>query len=306
MVLSKMSVLPVRRAATKHHRRSCTPDASPYGFPSVPDEPEQLCVQASEILGAEPEEPVARASRVLCVSQGKSLVGKAYAGTVFSTDNSEAHASKGDKNESSGSANQAECQSLGLTGRLAVVTGGASGIGRSVCMVLAREGATVIVADRNRTGSDETIQMLQGSYPSDHRVIYVDVSNSTAVDVLFEEIATYFPSRKMSVVVNSAGIVEAAAPIQDMNDTQFDDTLATNLRAVALEVASSGIRVNAMLPGPVDTPCLQGYTGSELRLHSSNCLQAQGASRRNIRDDRVHVQSEEQLHDSAAVDVMEE
>ncbi|EEC06877.1 hypothetical protein IscW_ISCW004910 [Ixodes scapularis] len=34
-----------------------------------------LCVQASEILGAEPEEPVARSSRVLCVSQGKSLVG---------------------------------------------------------------------------------------------------------------------------------------------------------------------------------------------------------------------------------------
>ncbi|CAN8023191.1 unnamed protein product [Ixodes persulcatus] len=257
-------------------------------------------------------------------------------GTVFSTDNSEAHDSKGDKNESSGSANQAECQSLGLSGRLAVVTGGASGIGRSVCMVLAREGATVIVADRNRTGSDETIQKLQGrSYPGDHRVIYVDVSNSTAVDVLFEEIATYFPSRKISVVVSSAGIVEAAAPIQDMNDTQFDDTLATNLRgtflidrasvrhmltnnvtdgaivniasiiaktafpryspysaskggvvpltkAVALEVASSGIRVNAMLPGPVDTPLL-----ARLPPEVSSAFIAATAFKRKARPDEI-------------------
>ncbi|XP_002412923.3 (3R)-3-hydroxyacyl-CoA dehydrogenase [Ixodes scapularis] len=255
--------------------------------------------------------------------------------TVFSMDNSEAHANKGDKNEPDGSPSQAECQSLGLSGRLGVVTGGASGIGRSVCMVLAREGATVIVADRNRTGSDETLQMLQGSYPGDHRVIYVDVSNSTAVDVLFEEIATYFPGRKISVVVNSAGIVEAAAPIQDMNDTQFDDTLATNLRgtflidrasvkhmlannvtdgaivniasiiaktafprytpysaskggvvsltkAVALEVASSGIRVNAMLPGPVDTPLL-----ARLPPEVSSAFIAATAFKRKARPDEI-------------------
>ncbi|CAN7995384.1 unnamed protein product, partial [Ixodes hexagonus] len=209
-----------------------------------------------------------------------------------------------------GSANgQTECCPFGLDGRLAIVTGGASGIGRSVCMVLAREGATVVVADRNRTGSDETIQMLQASYKGNHKAILVDISNSTAVSNLFEDIKSSFPRKTVSAVVNSAGIVERPAPIQYMTDTAFDDTLATNLRgtflidrasvksmlannvtdgaivniasiiaktayprfvpysaskggvvsltkAVALEVASKGIRVNAMLPGPVDTPLL--------------------------------------------------
>ncbi|CAN7994689.1 unnamed protein product [Ixodes pacificus] len=92
--------------------------------------------------------------------------------------------------------NQRVCQSLGLSCRLAVVTGGASGIGRSVCMVLAREGATVVIADRNRTGSNETLQMLQASYNGDHRAIHVDVSNSTAVSALFKRLRRLFLTKK--------------------------------------------------------------------------------------------------------------
>ncbi|XP_029826536.2 (3R)-3-hydroxyacyl-CoA dehydrogenase-like [Ixodes scapularis] len=237
-------------------------------------------------------------------------------GTMFPIGNGKKHGHDGNSGKPNwgsgpkGSQNQTECRSLGLSGRLAIVTGGASGIGRSVCMVLAREGATVIVADRNSTGSAETIEMLQASYKGDHRAIYVDVSNSTAVDLLFKDITSSFPTRKVSVVVNSAGIVETPTPIVEMGDTAFDDTIATNLRgtflinresvrhmltnnvtdgaivniasiiaktgfpgvaaysaskggvvsltkAVALEVASKGIRVNAILPGPVDTPMLE-------------------------------------------------
>ncbi|KAG0425124.1 hypothetical protein HPB47_027683, partial [Ixodes persulcatus] len=112
----------------------------------------------------------------------------------------------GDWDNPGTASHQTECRSLGLDGRLAPVTGGASGVGRSVCMVLAREGATVVVADRNRTGSNETIQMLQASYKGDHRAIYVDVSNPSAVSKLFEEMESSFPGRNISVVVNSAGI----------------------------------------------------------------------------------------------------
>ncbi|KAM7299023.1 (3R)-3-hydroxyacyl-CoA dehydrogenase-like [Ixodes scapularis] len=206
--------------------------------------------------------------------------------------------------------NQPECQSLGLSGRLAVVTGGASGIGRSVCMVFAREGATVVIADRNKTGSNETLQMLQASYNGDHLTIHVDVSNSTAVSALYEKVEASFPDKKISIVVNCAGIAGDPMTIEKTSDSDFDDVLATNLRgtflidrasvkhmlannvtdgaivniasiigktgfpeitpysaskggvisltkAVALEVAGRGIRVNAILPGPVDTPMLE-------------------------------------------------
>ncbi|KAG0420102.1 hypothetical protein HPB47_003676, partial [Ixodes persulcatus] len=216
---------------------------------------------------------------------------------------------EGERDDPGSAGAQAECQSLGLGGRLAVVTGGASGIGRSVCMVLAREGATVVAADRNRTGSNETIEMLRQSYNGDHRAIYVDVSNSSSVSNLFEKIESSFPGRKVSVVVHSAGVLGTPGPIEETSDTDFDDVLATDLRgtflinrasvrhmlannvmdgtivniasdlatsgsaklpsysaskggvgsltkSVALEVAAKGIRVNAILPGPVDTPML--------------------------------------------------
>lgn len=73
--------------------------------------------------------------------------------------------------ESPGTANnQRECQSLGLSGRLAVVTGGASRMGRSVCMILAREKAAFVIADTNRTGSNEILLMLLG--PLVYSLIY--------------------------------------------------------------------------------------------------------------------------------------
>uniref|UniRef100_V5H8H7 Putative conserved secreted protein n=1 Tax=Ixodes ricinus TaxID=34613 RepID=V5H8H7_IXORI len=77
--------------------------------------------------------------------------------------------------------------SLELQGRLALVTGGASGIGRSVAMVLARENVTVIVADINQTGGEETIVYLKMlSSHLRHRAMYVDVRNSTSVGFLIQ------------------------------------------------------------------------------------------------------------------------
>lgn len=51
---------------------------------------------------------------------------------------------------------------MSLSGRLAVVTGGASGIGKCVCKALAKEGATVVVADINLDGACEVARSLPG------------------------------------------------------------------------------------------------------------------------------------------------
>ena len=51
-----------------------------------------------------------------------------------------------------------------LSGRLALVTGGARGIGRAVCQVLANDGARVIVADLDRNGCEETMKVPSPKY----------------------------------------------------------------------------------------------------------------------------------------------
>ncbi|CAN8023181.1 unnamed protein product, partial [Ixodes persulcatus] len=73
------------------------------------------------------------------------------------------------------------------------------------------------------------------SYEGDHQAIYVDVSNSTAVNNLFEEIESSFYERKVSVVVNSAGIMGTLALIQETSDADFDDVIGTNLRKLVEE-----------------------------------------------------------------------
>ncbi|KAG0445004.1 hypothetical protein HPB47_005519, partial [Ixodes persulcatus] len=120
--------------------------------------------------------------------------------------------------------------SLQLDGRLALVTGGASGIGQSVAKVLAREGVTVIVADINTTGIKETIKMLQDIMDSGHKGMYADVRRSADVESLFKDIRSAFPEKNLSLVVNSAGILQTPTPVDMTSDDLFDNIVATNLR----------------------------------------------------------------------------
>uniref|UniRef100_V5GEN9 (3R)-3-hydroxyacyl-CoA dehydrogenase n=1 Tax=Ixodes ricinus TaxID=34613 RepID=V5GEN9_IXORI len=207
--------------------------------------------------------------------------------------------------------------SLELQGRLAIVTGGASGIGRSVAMVLARENVTVIVADINKTGGDETIVYLkQLSSSLNHKAMYVDVRNSTLVDYLIKCIELEY-SENISILVNSAGILHPMTPLVNLTDDTFDDVISTNLKgtflvtkatvthmlsrkvtgaaivniasilgkggfprlsaytaskggvvaftkAIAVELATLGIRVNAIQPGLTNTPMIQAYSNDTI------------------------------------------
>uniref|UniRef100_A0A147BVG1 (3R)-3-hydroxyacyl-CoA dehydrogenase n=1 Tax=Ixodes ricinus TaxID=34613 RepID=A0A147BVG1_IXORI len=212
--------------------------------------------------------------------------------------------------------------SLELEGRLALVTGGASGIGRSVSIVLARENVTVIVADKNMTGGNETIQYLKQlstSYRGHllHRAIFVDVRNSTLVEYLFQCIELEYRNETISIVVNSAGILHPITPVFNLSDDTFDNVISTNLKgtflvtkravqhmlyrnvtgaaivnigsilgkggfpglsaytaskggvaaftkAIAVELAAKGIRVNAIQPGLTNTPMIQIYSDQTL------------------------------------------
>ena len=189
-----------------------------------------------------------------------------------------------------------------LAGRVAVVTGGASGIGLASARRLAAEGAYVVVADLDPTSGEAAAKEVSGSF------VPVDVADAAQVDALFDSVAADHGS--VDIAFNNAGIsppeddlievtgIEAWERVQRVNLTsvylcckaalrhmvpqgrgsiintasfvavmgsatsQISYTASKGgvlamSRELGVQYARQGIRVNALCPGPVNTPLLQ-------------------------------------------------
>jgi meso-butanediol dehydrogenase / (S,S)-butanediol dehydrogenase / diacetyl reductase len=112
--------------------------------------------------------------------------------------------------------------------KVAVVTGGTSGIGQAAAERLVAEGASVVLAARNPDRGSSVVQAID---PSGERVMFVatDVSSRESLLALYEATAKRFG--RLDVVVNAAGLL-LLAPIETMSSSAWDRTIATNLTAV--------------------------------------------------------------------------
>jgi 3-oxoacyl-[acyl-carrier protein] reductase len=113
---------------------------------------------------------------------------------------------------------------------VAVVTGGAQGIGQAICEALARDGATVVVADLNLDAATETATAITDS-GGRATAVKVDVSDETSVTDLYQGILE--THGRMDVLVNNAGICRMI-PILDIEVAEWDRILAVNLRGTFL------------------------------------------------------------------------
>ena len=189
-----------------------------------------------------------------------------------------------------------------LSGRVAVVTGGASGIGLASVRRLASEGARVVVADLNAEAGKRTAEEVGGLF------VPVDVTDPEAVERLFATANSEFGS--VDIAFNNAGIsppeddsildtgLEAWRKVQEVNLTSVylcckavipymraqgkgsiintasfvavmgaatsqisysasKGGVLAMTRELGVQFAREGIRVNALCPGPVNTPLLQ-------------------------------------------------
>ncbi len=117
-----------------------------------------------------------------------------------------------------------------LEGQVAVVTGGARGLGRAICLALAREGATVVAVDLL---VDELAATLKEILATGAQGIakQADISDSDQVDRLITAVTDQY--ERLDIIVNNAGITRDTL-VLSMEDKQFDDVIRINLRGVFL------------------------------------------------------------------------
>ena len=192
---------------------------------------------------------------------------------------------------------------LDLTGRQAVVTGAATGIGEGIARVLAAAGARVIVADIDAAGAQRVADAIAGT------AIELDVTDPLACEKAFESLTD------MQILVNNAGSYHHAGSILDQSQESWQASMDVNLasvfncskpaaklmaaagrggaivniasvdglmpclgtgydtakagvihftRSLAVDLAPHGVRVNAISPGHIDVPTLQKMKTGEV------------------------------------------
>ena len=118
-----------------------------------------------------------------------------------------------------------------LQGKVALVTGGTSGIGRETAVLFAKAGAKVVVAGRRELEGNETIDLIRAA-GGEGIFVKTDVSKASEVETLIKKAVEKFG--RVDIAFNNAGIEGVWVPIVRQSEEDWDQIIAINLKGVWL------------------------------------------------------------------------
>jgi len=186
---------------------------------------------------------------------------------------------------------------LNLEEKVAIVTGGASGIGKAVCEGLAEVGATVVVADIIGEGAKSTAKELKDKFGGNHISITTDVTNRASVDNMVRSALKTFG--RIDILVNNAGIniprllVDPAGK-EELTEEIWDRVVAINQKGIFLcaqavakvmiKSGSGGVIINmASESGLEGSEGQSVYAGTKAAIYTLTRSWAKELGRHNIR-----------------------
>lgn len=118
-----------------------------------------------------------------------------------------------------------------LKGKIALITGGGSGIGRAACLLFAGEGAKVVIADYVAEGGNETVRQIKAA---GGEAVFVQADVSKSVDVQNMIATTVKIYGRIDILFNNAGIEGPSAKIANYREEDWERVIAIDLTAVYL------------------------------------------------------------------------
>ena len=116
-------------------------------------------------------------------------------------------------------------------GKVAIVTGGTSGIGRAAAVAYAREGARVVVAGRRAAEGEETVRLIRAQ-GGDGIFVSTDVSKAAQVKQLVEQTMQKFG--RLDFAFNNAGVEQQPTPFLEQSEETYDRVMDINVKGVWL------------------------------------------------------------------------
>ena len=132
-----------------------------------------------------------------------------------------------------------------LEGKVAIVTGGASGFGAGIVRKFVAEGARVVIADLNF----ETALDVAASLGEHARALRVDVTDALDVRLMMEAAELHFG--RLDILVNNAGVTHLPQALEDVEEADFDRIMAVNMKAIYLAMREVVPRFKAQQRGVV-------------------------------------------------------